>query len=242
MKKFKKYSKKEAHSYTLGAFPTWELIKYNSENIICILIDDKYNEKEKLINELKNKGIYYEIAPSAINRISEKNNTYVVGVFKKNSKDIYKENNHVVLHNISDMGNLGTIIRSMVGFEVFDLALVGNTCDIYNPKVVRASMGAYFKIRVSFFDTIEEYIEKYKNSLYVFMLSNDNNDSIYNVKIEKPYSLVMGNEGSGLPEDFQKFGRKVFIPQSREVDSLNLPIATSIGLYEFRRQDEINSI
>ncbi|MFL8952578.1 TrmH family RNA methyltransferase [Helcococcus kunzii] len=242
MSKFKKYAKNEKYSYTLGPFPTWELIDNNSENIVAIFIDDRFNDKEKLINELEKKKIYYEIAPSAIRRIAEKDNTYVVGVFNKTNEEIISENNHVVLHNISDMGNLGTIIRSMAAFNVFDLALVGNTCDIYNPKVIRASMGSYFKIRVSFFDTMEEYIEKHKNNLYLFMLSNDEKDSIYNTKVVSPYSLVMGNEGAGLPDSFEKFGRKVFIPQSKEVDSLNLPIATSIGLYEFRRQDEINSI
>lgn len=242
MSKFKKYSKNEKYSYTLGPFPTWELINNNSENIVAVFIDDRFNEKEKLIEVLGKKKIYYEIAPSAVKRISEKDNTYVVGVFNKSNEEIILNNNHVVLHNISDMGNLGAIIRSMAAFNVFDLVLVGNTCDIYNPKVIRASMGSYFKIRVSFFDTMEEYIRKHKNNLYLFMLSNDEKDSIYTTKVTEPFSLVMGNEGAGLPEEFEKFGKKVFIPQSKEVDSLNLPIATSIGLYEFRRNDEINSI
>lgn len=242
MKKYKKYSKKDDFSYTLGAFPTWELIEKRPQDISVIFIDDKFNDKEKLINYLEKNNIYYEIAPNAIKRISNKDNTYVVGVFKKSLENISKDNNHLVLHNISDMGNLGTIIRSMVGFSIKDLALIGNCCDIYNPKVIRASMGAYFNIRVSFFETIEEYIKEYKNNLYLFMLSNDMKDSIYNVEVKSPYSLVMGNEGSGLPEYFEKFGKKVFIPQSKEVDSLNLPIATSIGLYEFRRKDEITGI
>lgn len=242
MSRFKKYSKKEKYSYTLGAFPTWELVNNNSDNIVVVFIDDKFNDKKNLIRVLEEKQIYYEIAPAAIKRISEKDNIYVVGVFNKTKEEIIAGNNHVILHDISDMGNLGTIIRSMAAFNVFDLALIGNTCDIYNPKVIRASMGSYFKIRLSFFDTMEEYIEKYKNNLYLFMLSNDEKDCIYNTKVVVPYTLVMGNEGAGLPDEFEKFGRKVFIPQSKEVDSLNLPIATSIGLYEFRRQDEINSI
>lgn len=110
MKKFKKYSKKEDYSYTLGPFPTWELIKYNRENIISIFIDEKFSEKEKLISKLEDEGIYYEIAPKAIKRIADKENTYVIGVFKKRKNEIVS-NNHVILHDISDMGNLGSIIR-----------------------------------------------------------------------------------------------------------------------------------
>lgn len=241
MRKYKKYSKKEDYSYTLGAFPTIELIN-SDKNIEIVFIDERYKDKENLISLLKEKNIRYEIASNLIKKLSDKDNTFVIGIFKKETQDVIEGNNHVVLHNISDMGNLGAIIRSMAAFNVFDLVLVGNTCDIYNPKVIRASMGSYFKIRVSFFDTMEEYIKKHKNNLYLFMLSNDEKDSIYTTKVTEPFSLVMGNEGAGLPEEFEKFGKKVFIPQSKEVDSLNLPIATSIGLYEFRRNDEINSI
>ncbi len=232
MQKFKKYKKNDKHSYTFGAFPTLELIRSNNYNIIAIFIDDKYNDKENLIKELEDKNIYYEIAPNVIKRISNKENTYLVGVFEKKNYKL-ERNNHIILHDISDMGNLGTIIRSMLAFGYKDLALIGNVADIYNPKVIRASMGAFFKIRFTHYDTIEKYMEEFDNKLYMFMLSNDMKDSIFNKKLASPYSLVFGNEGAGLPNEFEKFGEKIFIPQSDEVDSLNLPIAVSIGLYEF---------
>ncbi len=232
MQKFKKYKKNDKHSYTFGAFPTLELIRSNNYNIIAIFIDDKYNDKENLIKELEDKNIYYEIAPNVIKRISNKENTYLVGVFEKKNYKL-ERNNHIILHDISDMGNLGTIIRSMLAFGCKDLVLIGNVADIYNPKVIRASMGAFFKIRFTHYDTIEKYMEEFDNKLYMFMLSNDMKDSIFNKKLASPYSLVFGNEGAGLPNEFEKFGEKIFIPQSDEVDSLNLPIAVSIGLYEF---------
>ncbi|MFM1539022.1 TrmH family RNA methyltransferase [Helcococcus bovis] len=241
MSKYKKYSKKEDYSYTLGAFPTIELIN-SDKNVEIVFIDERYNDKENLIKLLKEKHIRYEFASNVIRKLADKENIFVVGIFKKETRDVIKGNNHVVLHNISDMGNLGTIIRSMVGFSIYDLVLVGNVADVFNPKIIRASMGAFFKVRISHFDTIEEYIQSHKNNLYLFMLSMNDEDSIYKKRVKSPYSLVMGNEGSGLPNDFEKFGEKVFIPQSEDVDSLNLPIATSIGLYEFRRQYEINSI
>lgn len=232
MQKFKKYKKNDKHSYTFGAFPTLELIRSNNYNIIAIFIDDKYNDKENLIKELEDKNIYYEIAPNVIKRISNKENTYLAGVFEKKNYKL-ERNNHIILHDISDMGNLGTIIRSMLAFGCKDLVLIGNVADIYNPKVIRSSMGAFFKIRFTHYDTIEKYMEEFDNKLYMFMLSNDMKDSIFNKKLASPYSLVFGNEGAGLPNEFEKFGEKIFIPQSDEVDSLNLPIAVSIGLYEF---------
>lgn len=241
MRKYKKYSKKEEYTYALGAFPTWELLE-SGKKVEMVFIDDKFIDKEKLIDELNRRNIPYEIAPNQIRKLSNKENTYVIGIFSKENNEILKGENHVLLHDISDMGNLGTIIRSMLAFGVKDLALIGNVVDIHNPKVVRASMGAIFKIRFSIFNDMEEYIEKHKNNLYLFMLSNDERDSIYDIEIKEPFTLVMGNEGAGLPKAFEKYGKKVFIPQSKDVDSLNLPIATSIGLYEFRRKYEINSI
>ena len=241
MRKFKRYSKKDIYTYAQGAFPTWELIK-SGRKVEMVFIDDKFTDKDKLIEELNKRDIPFEIAPNQIRKLSKKENTYVIGIFLKENNEIIVGENHVILHDISDMGNLGTIIRSMLAFGVKDLALIGNVVDIYNPKVIRASMGAIFKIRFSIFNNMEDYIEKYKNNLYLFMLSNDEEDSIYNTKIEKPFTLVMGNEGAGLPKDFERYGKKVFIPQSEDVDSLNLPIATAIGLYEFRRKNEINSI
>ena len=142
----------------------------------------------------------------------------------------------MVLNEISDMGNLGTIIRTMSGFNMLDLALIGNVADIYNPRTIRASMGSIFNIRFKHFENIEAYLEEYPDrKLYMFMLSRNQNDSIYRQKEEGKYSLVFGNEGSGLPESYEKYGRKVFIPQSDLIDSFNLPIAVSMGLYEFNR-------
>ena len=241
MRKYKKYSKKDEYTYSLGAFPTWELLE-SDKKVEMVFIDDKFSDKDKLIQKLNERNIPYQIAPNQIKKLSNKDNIYVIGIFQKENEEILEGENHVILHNISDMGNLGTIIRSMLAFGVKDLALIGNVVDIYNPKVIRASMGAIFKIRFSIFNDIKEYIEKYKNNMYLFMLSNDVKDSIYDIEIKKPFTLVMGNEGAGLPIEFEKYGNKVFIPQTKDVDSLNLTIATSIGLYEFRRKYETNSI
>lgn len=234
MNKIQKYTKNSEYSYVLGAFPTWELINSCSQFIYKIYMSEEFIKKEEMIIVLEEKNIPYEINDKIIKKLADKGNIYVVGVFYKFSSEL-KNKNHVVLNEISDMGNLGTIIRTMLGFGIKDLALIGNVCDIFNPKVIRASMGSIFKIRFKHFETIEDYIKIFNNNLYIFMLSNDEQDSIYNIKKEEPYSIVMGNEGSGLPKEYEKYGKKVFIPQSSEIDSFNLPIATAIGIYEFGR-------
>lgn len=241
MEKIQKYSKRLSYSYTLGAFPTWELINTMPEIIKKVYISDEFEHKREMIEKLDSLSIRYEINKKLIEKLSPKGNVYVVAIFDKFQKKIVP-NNHIVLNEVSDMGNLGTIIRTMIGFGMKDLAIIGNSCDIFNPKVIRASMGAIFRIRFSFYENVESYIKEFKNNIYLFMLSKNEEDSIYSLKKKIPYSIVMGNEGSGLPEYFSDFGRKVFIPQSVEIDSFNLPIATAIGIYEFGRENEITDI
>ena len=236
MEKINKYSKKEDYSFTMGAFPTYELILKRTELVKVIYIHDNYHEKEELISTLKEKNLAYEINSKVINRLASKENTYVMGVFEKFNNSIL-ERSHVVLDDISDMGNLGTILRTMNAFGIRDLALVGNVCDIFNPKTIRASMGSIFDIRFEHFDTFDKYYDRFKENreIKLFMLSKNMEDSLRETKKPDVFSLVFGNEGSGLPDYYEKYGTKVFIPQSDSVDSLNLTIAVGVGLYEFTR-------
>lgn len=234
--KINKYTKKDLYTYTLGAFPSLELIAKRPDLVELILIHEDYYEKDRIIGLCRKNNLKYEINSKAVNRLANKGNTLVVGIFRK-YEDPIKNTNHVVLHEISDMGNLGTILRTMNAFDMRDLVLVGNVCDIFNPKTIRASMGSIFDIRFKHYASMDAYVKDFPDrNLFLFMLSRDENDSIYKVdKKDSLYSLVFGNEGAGLPEDFSRYGTRVFIPQSSRVDSINLPIATSIGIYEFRR-------
>ncbi len=235
MEKIKKYTKKANYSYTLGAFPTIEMINKRPDLVREVYIREDFNEKEELIDLLRKNKIDYSINNKMINRLANKNNVYVVGVFNKFTSRL-KDKNHIVLNEVSDMGNMGTIIRTMSGFDLLDLVLIGNVADIYNPKTIRASMGSIFNIRFHHYPTMEAYLEDFpERKLYLFMLSRREEDSIYRQKEEGTYSLVFGNEGSGLPDYYEKYGRKIFIPQSNLIDSFNLPIAVAMGLYEFNR-------
>lgn len=237
--KINKYTKKEDYTYTLGAFPTLELINKRPDLVVQIIIHEDYFEKDVLVKKCKENNIRYEINSKQVNRLANKGNTLVVGVFRK-YEEFIEDNNHIVLHEISDMGNLGTILRTMNAFDMRDLVLIGKVCDIFNPKTVRASMGSIFDVRFKHYESIDDYLKNfYDREIFLFMLSNDDRDSIFHVdKKMGRYSLVFGNEGAGLPEGFAEYGTKVFIPQSQRVDSINLPIACSIGMYEFRRYDE----
>ena len=127
------------------------------------------------------------------------------------------------------MGNLGTIIRTMLGFGFQDLAIIQPAADVYHPDVIRASMGAIFKLRVQRFASFDDYNNKYMRNFYALITDGDVN--LPEVRFCTPYSLIFGNESSGLPDEFKKIGTNVKIQQSKKINSLNLAVSVGITLY-----------
>jgi TrmH family RNA methyltransferase len=138
-----------------------------------------------------------------------------------------------VLVNPGDMGNLGTIMRTMLGFGLADLALVRPAADIFDPRSVRASMGALFALRCCYFDTFEDYSGRSSHNLYPFM--TDGEVQLRKAAFQEPFSLIFGNESSGLPPEYRGIGTSVTIAHTQRIDSLSLPVAAAIALYEATR-------
>lgn len=174
------------------------------------------------------------VSDKAFNKIASKENAHVIGVFSKFDNTLDPKENHLVMVNPSDMGNLGNAMRSLLAFGYHDLALITPCADKFNPKVVRASMGALFKIRIEEFSSFDEYISKYPREFYPFVL--DTSKPLHEVTFQKPCSLVFGNEATGLPPEIHNHNN-VRIEQSDEVDSLNLTTSIAIGLYELKMQN-----
>jgi len=229
----KKYNKKSDVSYSIGVFPTIELLQNRGRAVLKVVISPKGHKNkgvEKIISLCKKIGVRVEESQKSIDFLSKSGNTYAIGVYKKFQSLLNAENNHLVLVNPEDMGNLGTICRSMLAFGFRDLAIIKPAVDVFNPKVCRASMGATFKINIEYLDSFEEYQEKFKRNLYMFM--TDAKNSLSEVSFEEPYSLVFGSESAGLDPNFKDFGENVKIFQTSEVDSLNLAIAVGIALHK----------
>ncbi len=139
----------------------------------------------------------------------------------------------LILEDIQDPGNLGTIIRSAVAFNVDTIILSTNTVDAYSPKVVRASQGMLFYINIVRTD-IEKAIENLKLSNYKIYGTKVDNGKLLKAlaKVEK-FAIIMGNEGSGVSLNLLKLcDEYVYIPMNKACESLNVAVATSIILYE----------
>ncbi len=156
----------------------------------------------------------------------------VIGVCKKlEEKSIGKK--IVILEDIQDPGNLGTIIRSSVAFNVDTIVVSNNTVDIYNDKVLRSSEGMLFHINVIKRD-IDSFIDElHEDGYVVYGTKVDGGANLKEVTKYEKMAIVMGNEGAGVKDStLDKCDKYIYIPMNSNCESLNVGVATSIILYD----------
>ena len=155
----------------------------------------------------------------------------VVGVCKILDNNEIKGNRILLLDNIQDPGNLGTIIRSSVAFNVDTIVLSNDTVDLYNDKVIRSTQGLIFHTNIIRRDLVE-VVNELKNNNYDILGTNVNNGVELNKVKSNKYALLMGNEGNGLSTELQSMcDKNIYIPMNNNCESLNVAVATSIILY-----------
>ena len=139
----------------------------------------------------------------------------------------------LLLDEIQDPGNMGTIIRSAVAFDIDTIILSKNCVDLYNPKVVRSTQGMLFHIPILIydFDELLPMLKELKIPIYATRVEYGTDVSTLKEDEKKRCALLMGNEGNGVhPEYLELSDKNLYIPMSNEVESLNVAIATSILL------------
>ena len=237
MPKLEPYSRKLPYSYQLGVFPALMLLEARPECAARLLLHPQGLENEgvvKLRAMCAELGVREELAERVLRRESKKDNCYAGLVFNKYDCTLDPALSHAVLCQISDAGNAGTAMRSLLGFGITDVAVVKPCVDVFDPHVLRASMGAFFKLRVKVYDDFDAYRAEFPDRpLYPFMLDGAKPLNAVARAARPPFSLIFGNEQTGLPSRFADLGQSVLIPQSPEIDSLNLAVAVSVGAYTF---------
>ena len=229
--KYEKYKKDLDYTYCLGITLTFELLQKRPKDLLDVYYHSSFNgeAKEKLTKLLKQFGKNPIESDKIFNIVASKENVYVIGIFKKYNTKL-QSNNHIVLVNPSNAGNLGTIIRTSCGFGIHDIVIIKPCVDPFDPKTIRASMGAIFNTNIKLYDSFEDYKKEFSNyNYYPFMLKAKT--KLHQTNFTTPYSLIFGNEATGLPDNFLEYN-SVIIAHSNNIDSLNLPNAVSIAIYE----------
>lgn len=191
----------------------YEIAKYD-----CIYITSKIF---KYISEVQQ--------PQGILAVVEKNNV--------NSEIDYTQDIIVALDDVQDPGNLGTILRTVDSIGITQILVSKGTADAYNPKVVRSTMGAIFRVKMieceDLAKTLKE-IKKHKFKIVVSSLQTQN--SIYDIDYNKKV-IIIGNEANGVEKHIQEIAdERIKIPMLGKTESLNVSVATGIILYEYVRR------
>ena len=190
-------------------------------------------ENSKKYNFPQNKIIY--TTDPVLKKISTTESVpeMVAVAYKKQTQMPKNAKKVVLLENIKDMGNLGTILRTSVAFGADAVVLYGKECaDLYNPKCVRSTVGNLWKIPVVYIENINELKEKFKNFERIATLPLSNN-YLKNYTAKKPMLVMFGSEADGLSKELIDFSTKdVKIEMSENVESLNLSVSCAVVLYK----------
>ncbi|WP_100613377.1 TrmH family RNA methyltransferase [Confluentibacter citreus] len=160
-----------------------------------------------------------------------------LAIFKiPTSKPIDTNELIVVLDDIRDPGNLGTIIRLCDWFGVKDLVCSNATVDCFNPKVIQATMGSITRVNITYAD-LPSFLKEVAMPIFGTFMDGEN---VYNKSLPKKGVLVLGNEANGISKDLEVLiNEKIAIPRFGNIqvtESLNVATATAILLSEFRRK------
>ena len=191
-----------------------------------ILTEDSYDfDVEKLL-----------VTDKVINSITDMSNTKVIGVCTKLSTNIDLSKNVVILDGVQDPGNLGTIIRSCVAFNIENLVLSLDTVDLYNSKVLRSTQGMNFHINIVR-DDLKNVISLLKENNYTIYGTNVvNGIDVKDIKNSDKYAIILGNEGNGISDEVNALvDKNIYIKMNEKCESLNVAVSGSIILYELNK-------
>lgn len=198
-------------------------------------------EGDHLINEAKKNNLIectiglddsydYEVTQDILNKISnQKSGTNEIAVVRKiKERDI--NGNVIILDNLQDPGNLGTIIRSAVAFNIDTIVLSEDCVDLYNDKVIRSSEGMMFNINIIKRNIIEIINELHKKDYLVYKTTVDGTG---NFERKDKVAIVIGNEGNGVSKEIQELcDKNITIPMNENCESLNAGVCASILMYK----------
>lgn len=220
-----------------------EAIEENAEIKQIIVCDNCLNSdiipKELMYEIAKYECLY--VTESIFKTLSDVNTPQgILAVIGRNTHEAqidYTQDIIIALDDIQDPGNLGTILRTVDSVGLKQILVSKGTADSYNPKVVRSTMGAIFRVKIIECKDLEKTLKEVKKHKYELLITSlQTKNSIYDVDFNKK-AIVIGNEANGVKKQIQDMADiKVKIPMLGKTESLNAAVATGIVLYEYVRQ------
>lgn len=204
-----------------------------------ILISFLFSEKnENFIKELKKKKVKYAIINEPdIKKLSDTVTPQgIIGIFNFPREIKLRTNDNFILFldNISDPGNLGTIIRTCDWFGVKQILLSKNCVDVYNSKVIRSTMGSIFNIEVIKDFSLEEDINLFKKNNYNILCGDLTGKNLFEYQSNNKILLILGRESHGISPEIKNLSDELItIPKKGKAESLNVASAAAVFISYF---------
>lgn len=216
----RKYRKEMGLFIVEGEHLVEEAYKHNLLESVYSLDETNYPNNELVSENVMRKLSNLDTIPN------------IIGVCKfKKEKEL--GNKLLILDDIQDPGNLGTIIRSAVAFEIDTIIVSKETVDLYNPKVLRATQGMIFNMNIITRDLVPFILELKENNYKVYSTNVVNGKEVKTLEKDDKYAIIMGSEGRGVKEELENMSdANIYIKMNPLCESLNVGVATSIILYE----------
>ncbi|MCR5186364.1 MAG: RNA methyltransferase [Clostridia bacterium] len=220
------------------------------------MLDEAFNEKVSIKRVVVSESFSLEndistieknITDNSVSIISDKlfkevsnvvTNQGVIAIIEKRAEMPidFEEGFYLILDNIQDPGNMGTIIRTLDSLNIKQMIVSSGCVEVYNPKVIRSTMGAIYRVNIiQVPDLVRVVTDMKENGIKVYATDLNTDKTIYSVNYENT-ALIIGNEANGVEEKVKNIAsERIKIPMLGKTESLNAAVATSIILFEAYR-------
>ena len=189
-----------------------------------VLIIDESDQVENVENILVNDAIIKKLSSTV-------NPQNIIGICKMTSSNI-TGSKFLLLDNINDPGNMGTLIRTALGFNIDTIIVSNDSVDIYNDKVLRSTQGAIFNIRIVKKDIIEVINFLKMENIKIIGTTLENSKSLNQLKLNDKYAIILGNEANGVKKEILNLTDiNVRIDMNTKLESLNVGVAGGIIMH-----------
>jgi TrmH family RNA methyltransferase len=199
-----------------------------------IVEKEKIDKNVDIINLiLENNGRIYQTVSWLYKKLHNATNTpRVIAIAEPKINVINDEQSFILLDNITDPGNVGTIIRTAEWFGINQLLFFGNGVDKYAPKIIRSTMGSIFRMNLINIDNNLSIFQEHFSKVPIYAAALDGNISIKDLNVNSPFGLVIGNESRGISPILKKvITESFYINGYGNAESLNVAVAAGISLF-----------
>ena len=213
-----------------------QAMDFNADIKSIWVLKDRLVDNQKFINKVRLKNIsLYEINDKELKLISDTKNSqgYIAEVsihrYLDNVSIDSINNNIVILDNISDPGNIGTILRTCAWYGIKSIILTSDSSDPFNLKCIRSGMGAHFYFNHIIILNNRDLKNNLKDYNFEVLCADLDGEDINSIDIAKKWALILGSEAHGISNEFKNFN-KITINKYGNIESLNVSVATGIIL------------